>query len=103
MKICSICHKISATGEDHLDCIQKRKVELGDDDFKQKLTEKLDMAKNAEDLRPEIRALLDYMTKEKTSEVSADEADNIMLILGIGGAVTVAAIAIAFSKRAMTS
>ncbi len=65
MKICSICHKISATDEDHLDCIQKRKVELGDDDFKQKLPEKLDMAKNSEDLQPEIRALLDYMTKEK--------------------------------------
>jgi len=65
MKICSICHKISATNEDHLDCIQKRKVELGDDDFKQKLSEKLDMAKNAEDLQPEIRALLDHMTKEK--------------------------------------
>ncbi|MCH6571391.1 MAG: hypothetical protein IH780_02300 [Thaumarchaeota archaeon] len=65
MKSCSICHKISATGEDHLDCIQKRKVELWDDDFKQKLPEKLDMAKNAEDLQPEIRALLDYMTKEK--------------------------------------
>ncbi len=65
MKNCSICHKISATGEDHLDCIQKRKVELGDDDFKQKLSEKLDMTNNAEDLQPEIRALLDYMTKEK--------------------------------------
>ncbi len=65
MKSCSICHKISATGKDHLDCIQKRKVELWDDDFKQKLPEKLDMAKNAEDLQPEIRALLDYMTKEK--------------------------------------
>ena len=65
MKSCSICHKISATGEDHLDCIQKRKVELGDDDFKQKLSEKLDMTNNAKDLQPEIRALLDYMTKEK--------------------------------------
>ena len=65
MKICSICHKISATNEDHLDCIQKRKVELGDDDFKQKLSEKLDMTNNAEDLQPEIRALLDYMAKEK--------------------------------------
>ncbi|KKM91288.1 hypothetical protein LCGC14_1229960 [marine sediment metagenome] len=65
MKICSICHKISATGEDHLDCIQKRKVELGDDDFKQNLSEKLDMTNNAKDLQPEIRALLDYMTKEK--------------------------------------
>ncbi len=40
---------------------------------------------------------------EKTSKVSADEADNIMLILGIGGAITVGAIAIVFSKRAMTS
>jgi len=40
---------------------------------------------------------------EKTSEVSADEADNIMLILGLGGAITVAAIAIPFSKRALTS
>jgi len=40
---------------------------------------------------------------EKTSKVSADEADNIMLILGLGGAITVAAIAIAFSKRALTS
>ncbi len=65
MKNCSICHKISATGEDHLDCIQKRKVELGDDDFKQKLSEKLDMTNNAKDLQPEIRALLDHMTKEK--------------------------------------
>ncbi len=40
---------------------------------------------------------------EKISKVSADEADNIMLILGIGGAITVGAIAIVFSKRAMTS
>ncbi len=65
MKNCSICHKISATGEDHLDCIQKRRVELEDDDFKQKLPDRLDMAKNVEDLRPEIRALLEHMTKEK--------------------------------------
>ena len=40
---------------------------------------------------------------EKTSKVSADKTDNIMLILGIGGAVMVVAIAIPFSKRAMTS
>ncbi len=68
MKICSICKKISATNDDHLDCIQKRKIELEDDDFKQKLPEKLDMAKNAEDLQPEIKALLDHMTKEKERE-----------------------------------
>ena len=68
MKICSICNKISATNEDHLNCIQKRKVELEDDDFKQKLPEKLDMAKNAEDLQPEIKALLDHMAKEREKE-----------------------------------
>jgi hypothetical protein len=67
MKNCSICHKISATGEDHLDCIQKRKVELEDDDFKQKLPEKLDISKDSE-LQPEIKALLEHMTKEKNRE-----------------------------------
>jgi hypothetical protein len=67
MKNCSICHKISATGEDHLDCIQKRKVELEDDDFKQKLPEKLDISKDSE-LQPEIKALLDHITKEKSRE-----------------------------------
>jgi len=36
---------------------------------------------------------------EKTSNVSADEADTIMLILGLGGAAMVAATLIAFSKR----
>jgi len=39
----------------------------------------------------------------KASKVNADEADNIMLILGIGGAAMVAAIAIAFSKKVFTS
>jgi len=39
---------------------------------------------------------------EKTSNVSAAEADNIMLILGLGGAAMVAAIAIAFSKRILS-
>jgi len=39
----------------------------------------------------------------KASKVNADEANNIMLILGIGGAVMVAAIAIAFSKKVFTS
>ena len=38
----------------------------------------------------------------KASKVDADEADNIMLVMGIGGAVTVAAIVIAFSKRVLS-
>ena len=65
MKICSICHKISATDDDHLDCKEKRRVELEDEDMKQKLPEKLDMAKNSDDLATEVRAILDHMTKEK--------------------------------------
>lgn len=38
---------------------------------------------------------------QKTSKVSANQADDIMLVLGIGGAATVAAIAIAFAKRSI--
>ncbi len=56
-----------------------------------------------EDYVPVLEPITENTDTEKTSNVSADEADNIMLILGIGGAITVAAIAIAFSKRAMTS
>ena len=65
MKICSICNKISATEEDHLDCIQKQKVELEDESFKQGLPEKLYSMKNADDLHIEIKALLEHLTKEK--------------------------------------
>ena len=65
LKICSICHKISASGSDHLDCIEKRRVELEDVDLKEKLPEKLDMAKNPNDLGVEIRAVLDHITREK--------------------------------------
>ena len=65
MKICSICHKISATDDDHLDCKEKRRVELEDEDLKQKLPEKLDMAKNSNDLASEVKAILDHMTRDK--------------------------------------
>ena len=65
MKICSICHKISATDDDHLDCREKRRVELEDEDLKQKLPEKLDMSKNSDDLATEVKAILDHMTREK--------------------------------------
>ena len=65
MKICSICHKISGTDEDHLDCKEKKRIELENQDLKQKIPEKLDMAKNANDLNVDIRAILDHMTKEK--------------------------------------
>ena len=65
MKVCSICNKISATDSDHLDCQQKRRIELEDEDMKQKIPEKLDLMKNANDLNVDIRAVLDHMTKEK--------------------------------------
>lgn len=65
MKICSICNKISGTDEDHLDCQQKRRIELEAEDLKEKLPEQLDMAKNANDLNSKIKAVLDHMTKEK--------------------------------------
>ena len=65
MKICSICNKISGTDDDHLDCQEKRRIELEAKDLKEKLPEQLDMAKNANDLSPDIKAVLDHITKEK--------------------------------------
>ena len=62
MKICSICNKISGSEEDHLDCQEKRRIEL---EVKEKLPEKLDMAKNAGDLNLDVKAILDHLTKEK--------------------------------------
>ena len=58
MKICSICKKISGTGSDHLDCIEKRRIELEDGGLKEKLVEKLDLEKDPNDMGKEIKALL---------------------------------------------
>ena len=65
MKICSVCHKISGTNEDHLDCKEKKRIELDNDNLKEKLPEKLDMSKNANDLNVDIKAILDYMIRKK--------------------------------------
>ncbi len=67
MKICSICHKISGTDDDHLDCKEKRRVELEDEELKQKLPEKLEMS-NDSDLAKEVKAILDHMTREKKTD-----------------------------------
>ena len=69
MKVCSICKKISGTDDDHLDCQQKRRVELEAEDLKEKLPEQLDMVKNANDLNSEIKAVLDHMIKDKQKKV----------------------------------
>ena len=65
MKICSICHRISGSEQDHLDCIQKRRIELEDEERKEKLPEKLDLAKNPKDLNVEVKAILEHLTREK--------------------------------------
>ncbi len=70
MKICSICNKISGIDNDHLDCQEKRRIELEAKDLKEKLPEQLNMAKNSDDLNLEIKAVLDHMIrkKEKTKD-----------------------------------
>ena len=68
MKICKICHKISATDQDHIDCVQKRSIELEAEDFKNSIPEKLNLAKNNQDLGVEVRAILEHFTKEKNKE-----------------------------------
>ena len=64
MKICSICHKISGSGQNHLDCIQKQRVELENEDFKLKIPENLDLSKNS-DLGIEVKAILEHLSREK--------------------------------------
>ncbi len=68
MKICSICNKISATGENHLDCVQKRSIEFEDAEFKKGITEKLNLSTDYQGLGVEVRAILEHLTKEKDSE-----------------------------------
>ena len=68
MKNCSICHKISASDQDHLDCIQKRSIEMEDIDFKNKIPEKLNQSINPQDLAVEMKAILEHLSKEKDKE-----------------------------------
>jgi hypothetical protein len=65
LKVCSICHKISASNEDHLDCQQKRRIELEAENLKLNLPERFATAKNIGDLDIEIKATLEHVTKDK--------------------------------------
>ncbi len=65
MKICNICHKISATDQDHLDCVQKRSIEMENKDFKNKIPEKLNQSINPQDLAVEMKAILEHLSKDK--------------------------------------
>ncbi len=68
MKICNICHKISATDQDHLDCVQKKSIEMKDEDFKNNIPEKLNQSINPQELGVEVRAILEHLSKEKDKE-----------------------------------
>lgn len=68
MKICTICHKISATDQDHLDCIQKIRIEFEDEDFKRSIPEKLELAKDSQNLGIEVRVILEHLTKENKKD-----------------------------------
>ncbi len=65
MKICSICHKISGSDKDHLDCLQRRQIDLEDGDFKSKITEQLELSKNSQDLDVGVKAILEHLAKQK--------------------------------------
>ena len=71
MKLCNICHKISATDKDHIDCVQKRSIELEDENSKNELTEKLNLSKNNQDLGVEIKAILGHLTRETNQKDSS--------------------------------
>jgi hypothetical protein len=65
VKICSICKKISGSDQDHLDCLQKMRVEKEDLDFKSKITENLGLSNNSQDLGVEVKAILEHLAREK--------------------------------------
>ena len=71
MKICNICHKISATDQQHLECIQKRSSESQDEDFKNNIPEKLNLSNNTQDLGVEVKAILEHLSRTK------DDKDNL--------------------------
>ena len=65
MKLCNICHKISATDQDHLDCIQKRSILMEDEDFKNNIPEKLNLSKNTQELDVGVKAILEHLSRDK--------------------------------------
>ena len=68
MKICSICHKISGTDDDHIDCKEKLRIEMEAEDFRKSIPEKLDLMKNPNDIHSDLKALMGHMSKEKKKE-----------------------------------
>ena len=79
-----------------------RDIGYGEEDLRQLKAVSGGLEHQQEDYVPGSQSITENVDTEKTSKVSADEADNIMLILAIGGAATVAAIVVAFSKRVLS-
>jgi len=69
VKICSVCKKISGSDDDHLDCIQKQRVELEDLDFKNKIPEQLELSNISQDLGVEVKAILEHLAKDKEEKL----------------------------------
>ena len=65
MKQCSICHKISATDQDHLDCVQKHRLLMDNLEFKDRIPEKLNISKDTQELGVEVRAILEHLSKNQ--------------------------------------
>ncbi len=68
MKLCNICHKISATDQDHLDCIQKRSIESEAEDFKNNIPENLNLSNNTQEIDVGVKAILEHLSKNKDSD-----------------------------------
>lgn len=51
--------------KDHLDCVQKRSIEMKDADFKNSIPEKLNLSKDTHELGVEVRAILEHLSKDK--------------------------------------
>ena len=65
MKLCNICHKISATDQDHLDCVQRRSIETEAKDFKNNVPEKLNLSKDTQEIDVGVKAILEHLSKRK--------------------------------------
>lgn len=60
--VCSICHRVSAAG-DHLDCLEKRRVETEDRERMERAAEKISVDNAG--LGSELKALLKHMGQDR--------------------------------------
>lgn len=63
--LCSICNRISATGKDHTDCMEKARLEMENEDLKRRAVTNLGSGDIK--LGKELQALLEHMGKNDTN------------------------------------